>query len=67
MKRIFDGTVPKDLLKGLEKLEIGERVHSNNIIKIGQNTGKSPGDLKTFAVTQTPNERRLANAGGKNS
>ena len=28
--------------------------HSNHIIKIGQNTEKSPGDLKRLAVTQTP-------------
>ena len=29
--------------------------HSDyNIVKIGQNTEKSPGDLRRFAVTQTP-------------
>ena len=27
---------------------------SNYIIEKGQNTEKSPGDLRTFAVTQTP-------------
>ena len=26
----------------------------NSIIKIGQNTEKSPGDLRRLAVTQTP-------------
>ena len=34
-----------------------------SIIKIGQNTEKSPGDLRTLAVIQTP----LANTGRKNS
>ena len=27
-----------------------------NIIKIGQNTGKCPGDLKRLAVSQTPTQ-----------
>ena len=37
------GTVTKGLLKGLEDLEVG-----------GQNTEKSPGDLRRLAVTQSP-------------
>ena len=41
------GTVTKELLKGLEDLEVG-------IIENGQNTEKSPGDLRRFAVTQYP-------------
>ena len=51
------GTVTKGLLKGLENLEVGGRVeiHPNNsIIENGQNTEKSPGDLKRLAVTQSP-------------
>ena len=49
------GTVTKGLLKSLEDLEVGGRDHpSNNIIENGQNTEKSPGDLKRLAVTQSP-------------
>ena len=51
------GTVTKGLLKGLEDLEVGRTCgdHPNNsIIKNGQNTKKSPGDLRRLAVTQTP-------------
>ena len=33
------------------------------LVKIGQNTENSPGDLQRLAVTQTP----VANAGVKNS
>ena len=51
------GTVTKRLLKGLEDLEVGGRVggeHPNySIIENGQNTEKSPGDLRRLAVTQT--------------
>ena len=49
------GTIPKGLVKGLKDLEIRtSRDHSDNsIIKISQNTEKSPGDLR-LAVTQTP-------------
>ena len=51
------GTVTKGLLKGLVDLEVGERDHSNYcIIENGQNTEKSPGDLRRLAVTQTPVE-----------
>ena len=49
-------TVPKGLVKGLENLEKNwiSGDHPNyNIIKIGQNTEKSPGDLRRLAVTQT--------------
>ena len=50
------GTVTKGLVQGLEDLEIRGRVETIYycIIKIGQNTEKSPGDLKRLAVTQTP-------------
>ena len=51
------GTVTKGLLKGLEDLgnwwKCGD--HPNYyFIENGQNTGKSPGDLRRLAVTQTP-------------
>ena len=46
------GTVTKGLLKGLEDLEVGGRVEI--IIENGQNTEKSPGDLRRLAVTQSP-------------
>ena len=40
------GTVTKGLLKGMEDLEFGGRVETEN----GQNTEKSPGDLRKLAV-----------------
>ena len=43
------GTIPKGLVRGLEELEIGGRA-----VIIGQNTEKSPGDLRTLAFTRTP-------------
>ena len=50
------GTIPKGLVRGLEGLEIGgrtETIQDNSIVKIGQNTEKSPRDLIRLAVTQT--------------
>ena len=50
------GTVTKGLLKGLGGLEVGGMSgdHPNyNIVEKGQNTEKSPGDLRTL-VTKTP-------------
>ena len=50
-------TISKGFVKRLKNLE-RERTsgdHPNcSIIKIGQNTEKSPGDLRRLAVTQTP-------------
>ena len=45
------GTITKVLLKDLEDLEVGERVNTQNypndsITENGQNTEKSPGDLR---------------------
>ena len=48
------GTVTKELLKGLEDLELGGRVETIPnfyIIENGQNTEKSPGDLRRLSVT----------------
>ncbi len=50
------GTVIKGLLKGLEDLEVGGRVGdypNDSITENGQNTKKSPGDLRRL-VSQTP-------------
>ena len=48
------GTVTKGLFKGLGNKRTS-RDHPNYcIIEIGQNTEESPGDLRRFAVTQTP-------------
>ena len=48
------GIVTKEWVLG-DKRTSGD--HPNySIIKIGQNTKKSPGDLKRLAVTQTPVE-----------
>ena len=60
------GTVTEGLLKGLEDLEVG--YHPNNsIIENGQNTEKSPRDLRKLDVTQTPVKNHSANADVKNS
>ena len=50
------GTITKGLLKRLEDLEVvGGGDHPNYfIIENGQNIEKSSGDLRRFAVTQTP-------------
>ena len=45
------GTVIKGLQRGLEDLEVGGRVET---IQTTENTEKSSGDLRRFAVTQTP-------------
>ena len=47
------GTISKGLIKGLEDIEIRTRAENQdfNIIKIGQNTLKSSGDLWRLAVT----------------
>ena len=53
------GTVTKGLVHELEDLEITgqmETVSKNNIVEIGQNTERSPGDLKRLAVFQIPVE-----------
>ena len=55
------GTVLKVLEKGPEQLEIEGRI---SIVKIGQITQKSPGDLRRLAVTHKSSP---ANAGVKNS
>ena len=53
------GTVTKGRLKGLEDLEVDGRVVTIqmtallSITENGQNTEKSPGDLRRLAVTQT--------------
>ena len=51
------GTITKELVQGLEDLEIREEVETipnYGIIKIGQNTEKSAGDLRRLHVSQTP-------------
>ena len=51
------GTVTKGLLKGLGDLEVWQTSgdHPNcNFTVNGQNTDKSPGDLRRHAVTHTP-------------
>ena len=41
---------------GFENKRTGGEHPDYNIIRISQNTEKSPGDLRRFAVTQTPVE-----------
>ena len=63
-------TVTKGLVQGLDDLEILGRVESIQnccIIEIGQNTKKSPGDLRRLTVTPLSNGKPSANAGRKNS
>ena len=51
------GTVTKGLLKGLEDFEVDGRVETiqtTTLLRNGQNTEKSPRDLRRLAVTQTP-------------
>ena len=51
------GTVTKGLLKGLEDLEVGGRmeiIQTTALFENGQNTKKSPGELRRLAATQTP-------------
>ena len=50
------GTVPKELVKGLEGLDTSGDHPNYSIVEIGQNTKKSPGNLGRLAVTQTPVE-----------
>ena len=50
-------TFIRGLVQGQEDLEIRGRVvtmKNYSIVEIGQNTEKSPGDLRRFAITQTP-------------
>ena len=50
------GTAPKDLERELEVWEIGERIETiqnYSIVKIGQNTEKSPGYLRRLAVIES--------------
>ena len=50
-------TVTKGLLKGLEDLEVRERmktIQTTALLRSALNTQKSPGDLRRRAVTQTP-------------
>ena len=46
-------SVSKDLVRRLEGLNIGGLAKTIQT-KIGQNTEKSPGDLRRLAVAQTP-------------
>ena len=55
------GTLTKGLLKRLEDLEAGGRVEpiQTTALLNGQNTEKSPGDLRRLAVTQIPVKNHL--------
>ena len=53
------GTIPKDLTKRIIRVENQWKVsdyQNYGILKIGQNSEKSPGNLRRSAVTQTPVE-----------
>ena len=60
---------PKRLTKGTGRLR-NQRIRGDHpnycVVEIGQNTEKSSGDLRRLTVTQTPVERRSANAGVEN-
>ena len=40
-------------IRGLENKRTSETLRNYNVAEIGQNTEKSPGDLKRLAITQT--------------
>ena len=48
------GTIPKYFVREQEELEIGERAESiqTGIVYAGQNTAKSPGDMRGLAVSK---------------
>ena len=55
-KSVVLGTVTNVLVQRLEDLEIRRRIRDHpdySIIKISQNTEKSPGDIRRLAFTQT--------------
>ena len=58
-------TVTKGLVQGVEGLEISGDHPNYSIVEIGQNTEKSPGDLRRFAVTHSSGKPSV-NAGVKN-
>ena len=47
------GTIPKGLIKKLEELEDEQRHPNYSVVNIGQDTGKTSGDLRKLAVAQT--------------
>ena len=61
------GTVTKGLLKGLEDLEVGERVESIQTTALLKTyTENSPGYLTRFAVTPVPMKNHQRQLMGKN-
>ena len=51
------GTVPEGLKKRLEELKISKKNRNHQYYSIaekGQNTDKSPGDLRKITITQIP-------------
>ena len=48
------GKITKGLLKRMEDLKVGGHHRNDSIIENGQNTEKSPGNLRRLAFTQTP-------------
>ena len=54
------GTVTKRLVKRQEDLEIKGRVETNySIVEIGQDTEKSPGNLRRLVIKIPVNDHRL--------
>ena len=47
------GAITKGLIKGLRNKRISGEHPNDSIIKVSQNTEKSPGDLRSLAFTQT--------------
>ena len=47
------GTIPEYMARGLEVVEIGDHP-KYNIVKIGQNIEKVPGDMRRLAITLPP-------------
>ena len=44
----------KDLVRRAGNQRTNQNHQNYNVVEVGQNTGKSPGDLKRISVIQTP-------------
>ena len=60
-------TIPKGLVKKLEELEIGGWADTIQIVEVGQNTEKSPEDIRRLASRPDCSKRLSADYGVKNS
>ena len=62
-----EGIISFGIYFNLTRKILPKRAAKNINIKVGQNTEKSPGDLRKLAFTQTLEKEPSTNAGVKNS